>query len=129
MARPAPSPPRESAGDPVEELTGFRSRSTAGSDPAPAHAGLLADLRPEHEAQLREWTSPVDLLVVNLYPFVQTVSFGASPEVIEQIDIGGPAMVRAAATNHANVAVVVDQPLRVVLGQIRAGASILQERN
>ena len=52
---------------------------------------------------------PFDLVVVNLYPFRETVARGASfEETIEQIDIGGPAMVRAAAKNHANVGVVVD---------------------
>ena len=75
------------------------------------HGGLLADLRkPEHVNQLAELgIEPFDLVVVNLYPFAQTVASGASiEECIEQIDIGGPAMVRASAKNHANVAVVVD---------------------
>jgi phosphoribosylaminoimidazolecarboxamide formyltransferase/IMP cyclohydrolase len=75
------------------------------------HGGLLADLRnPEHVAQLSELgIEAFDLVVVNLYPFAKTVASGASiEECIEQIDIGGPAMVRASAKNHANVAVVVD---------------------
>jgi phosphoribosylaminoimidazolecarboxamide formyltransferase/IMP cyclohydrolase len=75
------------------------------------HAGILADLRLEsHEAQLEDLgIGAFQLVVVNLYPFVETVESGASvAEVIEQIDIGGPALVRAAAKNHANVAVVVD---------------------
>lgn len=75
------------------------------------HAGLLADLRkPEHMAQLSELgIEAFELVVVNLYPFAQTVASGASiEECIEQIDIGGPAMVRASAKNHANVAVVVN---------------------
>ena len=74
------------------------------------HGGLLADLRLEdHERQLAErGISPFELVVVNLYPFVQTVASGAvGDDVVEQIDIGGPAMVRAAAKNHANVAIVV----------------------
>ncbi|MCK9900650.1 bifunctional phosphoribosylaminoimidazolecarboxamide formyltransferase/IMP cyclohydrolase [Frankia sp. Cpl3] len=74
------------------------------------HAGLLADLRnAEHAAVLAELDiEPFDLLVVNLYPFRETVASGASEdEAIEQIDIGGPAMLRAAAKNHASVAVVV----------------------
>ena len=73
------------------------------------HAGLLADLdQPEHVEQLAELQiAPFQLLVSNLYPFAQTVASGASgPECVEQIDIGGPAMVRAAAKNHASVAVV-----------------------
>ncbi len=75
------------------------------------HAGLLADLRlPEHQQQLAELTiEPFELVVVNLYPFAQTVASGASfDDCIEKIDIGGPAMVRGSAKNHANVAVVVD---------------------
>jgi phosphoribosylaminoimidazolecarboxamide formyltransferase/IMP cyclohydrolase len=75
------------------------------------HGGLLADVRkPEHVAQLSELEiEAFELVVVNLYPFSQTVASGASiEECIEQIDIGGPAMVRASAKNHANVAVVVN---------------------
>ncbi|MEO7124160.1 MAG: bifunctional phosphoribosylaminoimidazolecarboxamide formyltransferase/IMP cyclohydrolase [Lacisediminihabitans sp.] len=74
------------------------------------HAGILADLRLEdHERQLVDLgIEPFQLIVSNLYPFVETVASGASvDEVIEQIDIGGPAMVRSAAKNHANVAIVV----------------------
>ena len=73
------------------------------------HAGLLADLANHgHRAQLEELgIEPFQLLVSNLYPFEQTVASGATPpEIIEQIDIGGPAMVRAAAKNHGSVAVV-----------------------
>ncbi len=73
------------------------------------HAGLLADLRLErHVTQLDELgIAPFDLLVSNLYPFTETVASGADTDAcIEQIDIGGPAMVRAAAKNHASVAVV-----------------------
>ena len=75
------------------------------------HAGILADLRLEaHEAQLADLgIAAFQLVVVNLYPFVETALSGAAPaDVIEQIDIGGPALVRAAAKNHANVAIVVD---------------------
>jgi phosphoribosylaminoimidazolecarboxamide formyltransferase/IMP cyclohydrolase len=75
------------------------------------HAGLLADLRlTEHaETLARLEIEPFDLVVVNLYPFRETVASGASEdEAIEQIDIGGPAMIRAAAKNHASVAVVVE---------------------
>ena len=74
------------------------------------HAGLLADLRLEdHEQQLSELgILPFELVVVNLYPFVETVRSGAQgDDVVEQIDIGGPAMVRASAKNFANVAIVV----------------------
>jgi phosphoribosylaminoimidazolecarboxamide formyltransferase/IMP cyclohydrolase len=73
------------------------------------HSGLLADLRLEsHEQELA--TSGIlsfELVISNLYPFVATISSGASgDDAIEQIDIGGPAMVRAAAKNHANIAVI-----------------------
>lgn len=74
------------------------------------HAGLLADLRlDDHRAQLTELDiEPFELVIVNLYPFAATVASGATPdECVEQIDIGGPAMVRASAKNHANVAIVV----------------------
>jgi phosphoribosylaminoimidazolecarboxamide formyltransferase/IMP cyclohydrolase len=73
------------------------------------HAGILADLRQDaHHSQLEALgIEPFQLVVVNLYPFTQTVASGASrDECIEQIDIGGPSMVRGAAKNHANVAVV-----------------------
>ena len=75
------------------------------------HGGLLAIREnPEHEAaMLAHGIGPIDLLVVNLYPFEATVEAGKSfDDCIENIDIGGPAMIRAAAKNHADVAVVVD---------------------
>ncbi|RMX22741.1 bifunctional phosphoribosylaminoimidazolecarboxamide formyltransferase/IMP cyclohydrolase [Auritidibacter ignavus] len=75
------------------------------------HAGILADRRLEsHRAQLDEHhIEPFDLVIVNLYPFVETVGSGAGEDdVIEKIDIGGPSMVRAAAKNHPSIAVVVD---------------------
>ncbi|WP_300342386.1 bifunctional phosphoribosylaminoimidazolecarboxamide formyltransferase/IMP cyclohydrolase [Nesterenkonia sp.] len=78
------------------------------------HAGILADRsNPEHQRTLEEHgIAGIDLVVVNLYPFAETVASGASEsEIVEKIDIGGPSMVRAAAKNHASVAVVVD-PLR-----------------
>jgi phosphoribosylaminoimidazolecarboxamide formyltransferase/IMP cyclohydrolase len=87
------------------------------------HAGLLADVRrPDHRSQLDELgIAAFQLLVVNLYPFVATVASGAGPEdCVEQIDIGGPAMIRAAAKNHAAVAVVVD-PARY--GEVLAAAA------
>jgi phosphoribosylaminoimidazolecarboxamide formyltransferase / IMP cyclohydrolase len=87
------------------------------------HAGILADKRkPGHLAQLEEQgIEPFDLVVVNLYPFRETVGSGAGEdEVIEKIDIGGPAMVRAAAKNFASVAVVVDPGgYEAVLDEIR----------
>jgi phosphoribosylaminoimidazolecarboxamide formyltransferase/IMP cyclohydrolase len=75
------------------------------------HGGLLARRDdPAHRAALDEHgIAAIDLLVVNLYPFEETVAAGADRETcIETIDIGGPAMLRAAAKNHAHVAVVTD---------------------
>jgi len=75
------------------------------------HGGILGrrDL-PEHTAQMeRHGIAPIDLVCVNLYPFEATVAAGAAPaECIENIDIGGPALIRAAAKNHDHVAVLTD---------------------
>lgn len=95
----------------VEELTGFPEclDGRVKTLHPRVHAGILADLRLEsHRAQLEELdVRPFDLVVVNLYPFQATVDSGATPdECVEQIDIGGPSMVRAAAKNHPSVAVV-----------------------
>ena len=96
------------------------------------HGGLLADLRlVAHEKALEELgIEAFQLVVVNLYPFVQTVQSGAKGDaVVEQIDIGGPAMVRASAKNHANVAIVVD-PARYdeVIEAVNAGGATLNQR-
>jgi phosphoribosylaminoimidazolecarboxamide formyltransferase / IMP cyclohydrolase len=95
----------------VEELTGFPEclDGRVKTLHPRVHAGLLADMtNPEHAAQLETLgVAPFQLLVSTLYPFEQTVASGATPEeCVEKIDIGGPAMVRAAAKNHASVAVV-----------------------
>ncbi|MFI1957627.1 bifunctional phosphoribosylaminoimidazolecarboxamide formyltransferase/IMP cyclohydrolase [Streptomyces althioticus] len=95
----------------VEELTGFPEclDGRVKTLHPKVHAGILADLRlADHEQQLRDLgVEPFDLVVVNLYPFRETVASGATPdECVEQIDIGGPSMVRAAAKNHPSVAVV-----------------------
>ncbi|MCX6480268.1 MAG: bifunctional phosphoribosylaminoimidazolecarboxamide formyltransferase/IMP cyclohydrolase [Mycobacterium sp.] len=96
------------------------------------HAGLLADTRnPEHVAALEKLKiEPFDLVVVNLYPFSETVDSGADvDECVEQIDIGGPSMVRAAAKNHASVAVVVEpRGYDGVLAAVRGGGFTLEER-
>jgi phosphoribosylaminoimidazolecarboxamide formyltransferase/IMP cyclohydrolase len=96
------------------------------------HAGLLADQNdPAHVETIGALgIAPFQLLVSNLYPFAATVATGASqPEVIEQIDIGGPAMVRASAKNHGSIAVVTD-PARYpdVLDALRAGGFDLADR-
>jgi phosphoribosylaminoimidazolecarboxamide formyltransferase / IMP cyclohydrolase len=119
---------------PVEELTGFPEclDGRVKTLHPKVHAGILADLRkPEHRAQLAELgVEPFDLVVVNLYPFAATVASGATPEeCVEQIDIGGPSMVRAAAKNHPSVAVVVS-PDRYddVLEAVGAGGFTLAQR-
>lgn len=96
---------------PVEKVTGFAEclDGRVKTLHPHVHAGILADRRLEsHRRQLEDLgVAPFDLVVVNLYPFSETVASGASPdECVEQIDIGGPAMVRAAAKNHPSVAVV-----------------------
>ncbi|MEM9064280.1 MAG: bifunctional phosphoribosylaminoimidazolecarboxamide formyltransferase/IMP cyclohydrolase [Planctomycetota bacterium] len=98
---------------PVEKLTGFPEMMDGRLKTLHpvVHGGLLARRdTPEHMAAASEHgIGMIDLLCVNLYPFEQTVAGGAArAEAIEQIDIGGPAMVRAAAKNHASVAVVTD---------------------
>ena len=96
---------------PVEEVTGFPEcleGRVKTLHPA-VHAGILADRRkPDHLDQLGTLgVAPIDLVVVNLYPFTDTVASGAPFDAcVEQIDIGGPTMVRAAAKNHPAVAVV-----------------------
>jgi len=98
------------------------------------HGGLLAVRgQPDHErAASKHGIAPIDLLVVNLYPFEATVERGASPEeCIENIDIGGPAMIRAAAKNHASVVVLVDPEdyARLLSDlQSRGGATSLELR-
>jgi phosphoribosylaminoimidazolecarboxamide formyltransferase/IMP cyclohydrolase len=119
---------------PVEKLTGFPEcldGRVKTLHPA-VHAGLLADLRlPAHEAQLADLEiAPFDLLVSNLYPFRETVASGASvDECVEQIDIGGPAMVRAAAKNFPSVAVVTSpSSYGEVVSALSAGGFTLDDR-
>jgi phosphoribosylaminoimidazolecarboxamide formyltransferase / IMP cyclohydrolase len=109
----------------VEDVTGFPEAldgRVKTLHPA-VHAGLLADLgKPAHQARLDELgIAPFQLLVSNLYPFEAAVGSGApAAECVEQIDIGGPAMVRAAAKNHEHVAVITD-PSRY--GDVEAAAA------
>jgi phosphoribosylaminoimidazolecarboxamide formyltransferase/IMP cyclohydrolase len=118
----------------VEDVTGFPEcldGRVKTLHPA-VHAGILADQRrADHLAQLAELSiEPFDLVVGNLYPFTLTVMRGGGPdECVEQIDIGGPSMVRGAAKNHASVAVVVD-PRRYgdVLQAVRDGGFTLEQR-
>ncbi|TRW82019.1 bifunctional phosphoribosylaminoimidazolecarboxamide formyltransferase/IMP cyclohydrolase [Mycolicibacterium sp. 018/SC-01/001] len=119
---------------PVEEVTGFPEvlDGRVKTLHPRVHAGLLADQRKaEHVSALEDLgVEAFELVVVNLYPFTQTVNSGAGvDECVEQIDIGGPSMVRAAAKNHPSVAVVVE-PLGYdgVLAAVRAGGFTLAER-
>ncbi|MGO1896166.1 MAG: bifunctional phosphoribosylaminoimidazolecarboxamide formyltransferase/IMP cyclohydrolase, partial [Brachybacterium sp.] len=96
------------------------------------HGGILADQRLEaHRSQLEAHDiAPFDLVVVNLYPFSETVAAGGSfDEIIEKIDVGGPTMVRAAAKNFASLAVVVDPEVYPIAAQAAAaGGFTLAER-
>jgi phosphoribosylaminoimidazolecarboxamide formyltransferase / IMP cyclohydrolase len=127
----------ERAGAPVtrvEELTGFPEclDGRVKSLHPMVHAGLLADLRrPAHAKQLADLgVAPFDLLVSNLYPFQQSVASGSDvDECVEQIDIGGPAMVRAAAKNHPSVAVVTSpEAYPMVLDALDGGGFTLAQR-
>ena len=118
----------------VSEVTGFpESLDGRVKTLHPAiHGGLLADMRLDsHREQLETLgIEPFELVVVNLYPFVETVSSGAGyEESVEQIDIGGPAMVRASAKNHANVAIVVSpERYSEVISAVKAGGTSLELR-
>ena len=119
---------------PVDQLTGFPEclEGRVKTLHPHVHAGILADTRkPDHCAQLADLgVAPFELVVVNLYPFSETVASGADFDAcVEQIDIGGPSMVRAAAKNHPSVAVVVD-PARYgdVIAALAAGGFTLAER-
>ena len=97
------------------------------------HAGILADRsKQEHLQALREFDiEQIDVVVVNLYPFRQTLQRGdATPqEIIENIDIGGPALIRAAAKNHQGVLVLTDpEDYQPTLEQLRAGEVSLEWR-
>jgi phosphoribosylaminoimidazolecarboxamide formyltransferase/IMP cyclohydrolase len=118
----------------VEELTGFPEclDGRVKTLHPRVHAGILADRRLDsHVEQLAELgVEPFDLVVSNLYPFVQTVASGATPdECVEQIDIGGPSMVRAAAKNHPSVAIVTSPAsYPAVLEAVAAGGFSLAQR-
>ncbi|WP_300406724.1 bifunctional phosphoribosylaminoimidazolecarboxamide formyltransferase/IMP cyclohydrolase [Nocardioides sp.] len=118
----------------VEDLTGFPEclDGRVKTLHPKVHAGILADRRlGSHVAQLADLgVEPFDLVVSNLYPFTETVASGAGlDECVEQIDIGGPSMVRAAAKNHPSVAIVTS-PDRYddVLAAVAAGGFTLEQR-
>src|SRR6201989_1238998 len=110
----------------VSQLTGFPEMMEGLSKTLhpKVHGGLLAirDNAEHAEAMKDHGIAPIDLLVVNLYPFEATVEKGADfEEGIENIDIGGPAMIRAAAKNHDDVAVVVEaSDYQAVLDELKA---------
>lgn len=119
---------------PVDDVTGFPEclDGRVKTLHPHVHGGLLADLRKEsHREQLDSLgIAAFELVVVNLYPFEQTVASGAGiDDCVEQIDIGGPAMVRASAKNYANVAIVTS-PARYaqVLDAVVSGGFTLDER-
>jgi phosphoribosylaminoimidazolecarboxamide formyltransferase/IMP cyclohydrolase len=119
----------------VEQLTGFPEclgGRVKTLHPA-VHAGLLADPgQPGHAAELAGLgLAPIDLVVVNLYPFRETIAKPGTTleEAIEQIDIGGPAMTRAAAKNHAQVAVITDPSMYAEAeNALAAGGFTLEQR-
>ncbi|MGC5584229.1 bifunctional phosphoribosylaminoimidazolecarboxamide formyltransferase/IMP cyclohydrolase [Ornithinimicrobium sp. W1665] len=119
----------------VEDLTGFPEclDGRVKTLHPRVHAGLLADTsNPDHVAQLEELgVEPFDLVVCNLYPFTETVASGADQDAcVEQIDIGGPSMVRAAAKNHRSVAVVTSPAAypRVVAAAAGGGFDLPERR-
>jgi phosphoribosylaminoimidazolecarboxamide formyltransferase/IMP cyclohydrolase len=96
------------------------------------HSGILADQdNPDHLQAIADLDiAPFDLVVINLYPFAQTIASGAEyAECIEQIDIGGPSMLRGAAKNHGSVAVISKvAQYDALLAAISAGGTTLEER-
>ncbi|AQP45051.1 bifunctional phosphoribosylaminoimidazolecarboxamide formyltransferase/IMP cyclohydrolase [Tessaracoccus flavus] len=116
---------------PVEQVTGFPEclDGRVKTLHPHVHAGILADRRLDsHRSQLDVMgIEPFDLVITNLYPFAATVASGASDdECVEQIDIGGPTMVRAAAKNHASVAVVTSAEQYPVLREALAKGGFTQ---
>jgi phosphoribosylaminoimidazolecarboxamide formyltransferase/IMP cyclohydrolase len=121
---------------PVDQVTGFPEclDGRVKTLHPHIHAGILADQRrPEHRDQLIELgIAPFELVVVNLYPFAATVAGGANfDECVEQIDIGGPSMVRAAAKNHPSIGVVVSPSKydEIVFAANHGGLTLGQRRN
>lgn len=96
------------------------------------HSGILADQsNPDHMAAIADLNiEPFDLVIINLYPFEQTIASGAGfAECIEQIDIGGPSMLRGAAKNHGSVAVISQtSQYDVLINAVKSGGFTLAER-
>lgn len=119
---------------PVDDVTGFPEvlEGRVKTLHPMIHAGILADQRKaDHREQIDELgVKAFDLVICNLYPFTQTVAGGGSfDECVEQIDIGGPSMVRAAAKNHPSVAVVTSpDSYAAVIEAARAEGFTLKQR-
>lgn len=119
---------------PVEEYTGFPEMmgGRVKTLHPRIHGGILADQNdPAHLAAIKEQNiDTFELIIVNLYPFTQTIASGASyAESIEQIDIGGPSMLRAAAKNHGSVAVISDpSQYSLLIHALASGGFTLEER-
>ncbi len=119
---------------PVEEYTGFPEMlgGRVKTLHPRIHGGILADQsNPEHLSQLAaQDIAPFDLIIVNLYPFTETIAGNAKfEECIEQIDIGGPSMLRGAAKNHNSVAVISDPSQYDLLNTaLDSGGFTLRER-
>lgn len=119
---------------PVDDVTGFPEvlEGRVKTLHPMIHAGILADQRKaDHREQIDELgVKAFDLVICNLYPFTQTVAGGGSfDECVEQIDIGGPSMVRAAAKNHPSVAVVTSpDSYAAVIEAVRAEGFTLEQR-
>lgn len=119
---------------PVDDVTGFPEvlEGRVKTLHPMIHAGILADQRKaDHREQIDELgVKAFDLVICNLYPFTQTVAGGGSfDECVEQIDIGGPSMVRAAAKNHPSVAVVTSpDSYAAVIEAARAEGFTLEQR-
>jgi phosphoribosylaminoimidazolecarboxamide formyltransferase/IMP cyclohydrolase len=119
---------------PVAEVTGFPEMldGRVKTLHPKVHGGILADrAKPDHMRQLEyQKIGAIDLVVVNLYPFAQTVARPGvtREEAVENIDIGGPTMVRAAAKNHAHVAIVVN-PLRYksIIEEMKGSGGVISE--
>ena len=120
---------------PVEEYTGFPEMmgGRVKTLHPRIHGGILADQNdPSHLAAIKEQNiDTFELIIVNLYPFSETIASGASyAECIEQIDIGGPSMLRGAAKNHGSVAVISDPSQYGLLTHaLAAGGFTLAERS
>ena len=119
---------------PVEEYTGFPEMmgGRVKTLHPRIHGGILADQNnPEHLAAIASHDiAPFDLIVINLYPFTETIASSDDyAECIEQIDIGGPSMLRGAAKNHGSVAVVSSpKQYSTIFEALKSGGFTLEER-